>query len=175
MIDHGTFRQAGGAGGRGRPFTPSDDPAEWGPDLRRLVATQAELCRQIESLGARQTALVQADDTDGLLRVLAERQGLIDELSVLNQAIGPYREQWESFSARLPEHERAALRRLVGEIEGVVERIAARDGSDRIELEKRRDSVAQALGGIRRGKGAVTAYASGPQADRGPTYQDRHG
>jgi hypothetical protein len=152
------------------PAGPCGDPALWAPRLRRLIGEQCDLCRQIEAMGERQARCVLEDDTDGLLRVLAERQSLLDRLGALSEQTAPYRSGWERWALELPADEREAMRRLIGEMAASVERIAARDDADRGTLERRRARLAEGLSSVRRGRGALAAYAGdGPQ---GPRYQD---
>jgi hypothetical protein len=155
------------------PGGPGDDPALWGPRLRRLIGEQCDLCRRVEALGERQARCVLEDDTDGLLRLLAERQSLLDRLGVLSEQTAPYRSGWESWAPRLPAAEREAMRRLIAEMAATVERIAARDDADRGLLERRRARLAEGLSSLQRGRGALAAYAG--DAQHGPTYQDQEG
>lgn len=171
MIDHRRSADSGGPRSAAS-VTPHDDPGVWGPRLARLVASQCALCRTIESLGERQSAMIEGDDTDGLLRLLAERQTLLDELASLSEQLGPFRSQWEQFAGRLPAAERQALQRNVKEMTESVERISARDEVDRTALERRRSVIAEALGDVRRGRGAIAAYVTGSGEAR---YQDREG
>ncbi|MBC7834738.1 MAG: hypothetical protein H7Y88_06515 [Phycisphaerales bacterium] len=153
---------------------PHDDPAVWGPRLSRMLARQCELFCELDGLGEPQRELIGAGDTDGLLRLLAQRQALVDEVTRLSNEIEPFRRQWDELMSRLPDGPRAELEHCVLELRGLVDRVCKRDDADRATLEDRRSAITTELSGVSRGRGAVAAYTGGV-AGGGAMYQDRQG
>src|SRR3954470_21497024 len=67
------------------------DPARWLPRVQKLLDEQCELCVGLDSLSARQTQALGMGDTDGLLRILGQRQTLLDRVVEINAALEPFR------------------------------------------------------------------------------------
>jgi hypothetical protein len=164
-----------------RPLEVNSQPAflsrpadQWVPALVKALTTQCELCRSLEALSTRQSEQIRSGDSDGLLRVLAERQGFVDQVAELNDQISPYRQQWETCLAAAGKEDRTKLEMLVKQLTDLVERIARQDDVDRAALEIQRSALSDELGGVIRGRGAVAAYNGVGAANR-PRFQDQNG
>ncbi len=141
------------------------------PDgLVALIDRQIDLYDTLDELSKRQHSIVESDDTDALLRVLAERQDVIDRIGRLSRSLEPYRGDWDANVNGLPDDERARIRRRLDGLAVVMEQIARRDEHDRDVIEQRRASIGAELGGVNRGGAALSAYAG---QSRGPRFQDR--
>lgn len=138
--------------------------------LVRLLDEQIDLYGTLDELSKRQHGIVEGDDTDALLRVLADRQDVIGQIAELSRALEPYRADWDANVNRLPDSERARIRGRLDHLAVVMEQIARRDEHDRDVIEQRRSAIGAELGGVKRGGVALSAY--GGQA-RGPRFQDR--
>jgi hypothetical protein len=136
-----------------------------------LLEEQEQLFAQLDALGEQQSFLVDADDAEALLLLLAERQRLIDSIAANNASLTPYRARWAAFLGALAEPERERLRRRVDVVAELAGRVAIRDESHRATLESRRAQVASELGQIGRARGAVAAYGQGARSS--PRFQDR--
>ena len=141
-----------------------------GERVEELLETQRQLFERLESLGQRQGALIDSDDSVALLELLAQRQRLVDGIAELNSTLEPFRARWSAVLGSLPEAERDRVNRRLEALSDLAARIAERDGADRARLEKRRDAVAADLTQLSRGRGAVAAYGAGPAA---AAFQDR--
>jgi hypothetical protein len=150
------------------------DPAKWLPRLNKLLDEQCELCVGLDTLSARQTQAVGIGDTDGLLRILGQRQTLVDRVTEINASLEPFRSRKEELLGRLGPAQREGIVQRVGKIAALVESVRARDDQDRISIEKMRSAVADELANMTRVKGAAAAYARNG-ATGGPMYQDRKG
>lgn len=177
----GMFKNGGESSSGQRPVekpaaaTLLSRPAEqWVPALVKALTRQCELCRSLDALSTRQSEQIRGGDSDGLLRVLAERQGIIDQVSELNDRIAPYRQQWETCLAAAGKDDRTRLEMLVNQLTGVVERIARQDDVDRAALEVQRSALSSELGDVIRGRGAVAAYNGAGTPNR-PLFQDQKG
>jgi hypothetical protein len=139
-------------------------------EVEILLQRQQELFSQLDAMSQRQSALIEAQDTDQLLSVLAERQAVIERIAETSARLEPYRASWDAVMRGLDEPGRARVRRRIDVLSDLAERVAKRDEADRAMLEERRDAVAGEITQINRGRGAVAAYGGKPQ---GPRMQDR--
>jgi hypothetical protein len=139
-------------------------------EVEILLQRQQDLFSQLDAMSQRQSALIEAQDTDRLLAVLAERQSVIDRIAETSVRLEPYRASWDAVMKGLDEPGRARVRRRIDVLAELAERVAKRDEADRAMLETRRDAVAGEITQINRGRGAVAAYG---QQQNGPRMQDR--
>lgn len=150
--------------------------------FRRLVGLLDEhrrLYQELDTLARRQSELIEADDTDALLAVLAERQAIIDRLDHGKRRLDPARADWERISHEVSGDEREHVRLVLAEVTQLAGRVAARDEEDRRRLESRRDQIADEVVSLSRSRKAAAAY--GPAGgNAGPSglaarFQDREG
>ena len=170
-------QRASGVSGGASPGVPATglfaDPRLWAPRLSRILDRQFELYTQLGELAAEQSVCVETDDSDELLRVLARRQTIVDQVCALNDEIHPFVHRWEELSPRLTVPQREALRKQFDEVGVLVESIRERDEADRRALEARRETIGKEMEGLVRARGAAAAYAS--RQPSAPIYQDRNG
>jgi hypothetical protein len=145
---------------------------EWAPRLTGILDEQRRLCGELERLSAQQGERIQSGDTTALMRVLAQRQEIIDCLTHLNSELEPFRREWEWCMGRLPGGERTSMEAKVRELGEMIDRIWASDDADRAQLERQRSAVSSELSNLSRGRVAMHAYSVRP-AGVGPMYQDR--
>ncbi len=152
-------------------IAPGEAPAGLGERVEELLELQRQLFERLADLSDRQGALIDRDDSVGLLELLGQRQRLVDGIAELNATLEPFRARWSAVLASLPEPERDRVNKRLEALSELAGRIAERDEADRIRLQLRRDAVAAELNQISRGRGAVAAYGGGsPPAQ----FQDRH-
>ena len=150
------------------------DPARWLARVNRLLDEQCELCVGLDSLSARQSQAAGLGDADGLLRIVGQRQGLVDRVAQISAALEPLRARREELLGRLAPAQRDGIVQRVGKIAALVESVRARDERDRSVLEKMRSGVADELANLTRAKGAAAAYAANG-ASGGARFHDRKG
>lgn len=152
------------------------EPSAWLPALTRLLDEQCGLCERLEALSDRQSRAVATGDTDALLRILGERESVVDGVTRVNAALEPFRSSRDRVLGRLQAGQRDAVVQRVGRIAALVESVRARDDADRAVLEKQRAAVGVELAALSRGQGASAAYAgAGAGTYSGPKFQDRRG
>ncbi len=139
-------------------------------DLVRLLDQQIDLYGTLDELSKRQHGIVESDDTDSLLRILSQRQDVINRIAELASELEPYRADWDANVNKLPNTERARIRGRLDDLAVMMEQISRRDEHDRDVIEQRRTAIGAELGGARRTGVALSAY--GGQA-KGPRFQDR--
>jgi vacuolar-type H+-ATPase subunit I/STV1 len=151
---------------------PFEDPVRVANRVERLLTQQSELVEELDSLGEKQRALIEAGDAEGLLTLLGERQDLTDRIRGLAQEMEPFRARWDELLASMPDDRRERIRSTVSALAGRIQASAERDERDREALQRRRDVVTDELANVSKARGAVAAYG---RARGGPRYQDREG
>jgi len=132
------------------------------PDSERLLALlreQRDLYRKLRALSDRQRGLISGDEPDRLLNILRDRQTLVAGLVRLNDQLAPYRRDWESIHARLPDNTRDEASALLSEINEILQGILRIDQEDGALLSARRQAVARSLSDVSGGRTANAAYA----------------
>lgn len=147
----------------------------WGARVLELLGSQRDLYVQLDRLSQAQAGLVSAEDADGLLGVLGERERVMERVLEVNAALEPFRRRWGDVVEQLDDPARDSVNAIVAELETLTRSIAERDESDRRAMEARRAEIAGELGVVNRKQAAVRAYGSGLRAAAGPRYEDRQG
>ena len=142
-----------------------------GQRLLKVLDEQHRLYAAMRTLGIRQRKAIDEEKTDDLLRVLAERQGVIDQISRNDGVLDPYREFWDDLAEDLGESEKGDIERRLEELGVLMREITESDERDRKTLELRRDSIASQASGVRRGGAALRAYSDGAKGRA--RFQDR--
>lgn len=140
--------------------------------LRMLLEEQETLFLRLDALSKRQRGLVEDEQTDELLRVLSERERVLEGIEASSQELRPYRARWETVLAEAGVEQRERLSGQVDRLGELARVIAARDDADRRLMEERRNRLADEIAGAKRGRGAVSAYGAGGAAAE-PRFQDR--
>lgn len=156
---------------------PHANPEVWAPRLVRVLDRQVELYGELEKLSSRQSDLVQGDEPDALLDLLARRQVIVEQVTHLNQQLEPFTRQWETLVERLSSAQRDTIAQRTTRLDELIGAITARDEADRRILEARRKSVAGEINGLSNKRAAVAAYGGARTARTpvSPRFQDREG
>lgn len=148
------------------------EEGDGGACVETLLTRQHELFGRLDSLSQKQSQLIACDETDRLLRLLNERQDIIDQIAKTNSELEPYRGRWDAFLGELPADRRERVKVRLDAVAQLAGVIAQRDEADRRELQTRRDAMAMELSRVATGRGAVAAY--GPAKDSASArFQDR--
>jgi hypothetical protein len=134
--------------------------------LVTLLEHQRTLHRQLRILSDRQRSLVAEDDAETLLRLLSERQRLVDGLVNLNARLAPYRAQWTNFYGSLDEQRRRQVALLLEEVNGSLAAILQSDGRDSATLTAKQQSMAGRLAAFDAGSRASAAYGKASTTTR---------
>jgi hypothetical protein len=132
------------------------------PDSTKLVellTRQRDLYRNLRELSEKQRALIAGDRPEMLLSILRERQDLVTALARLNEELGPYRQNWDTVHAALPEAQRNAASALVHEINALLRVILRTDQEDGALLSARKQAVGEQIADVTGGRTANAAYA----------------
>ena len=138
---------------------------------REVLGKQRELYAKLLGMSRRQVELVNRTKTDELLSLLAEKQLVLSELSELQERLSPVHPDWEKVVSALSEQERRELRKIAGEIAGLLEDILKLDDEGRQALENLRDQALSQLKHIGSGKRVLDAYRE-KESDEGVRFVD---
>jgi hypothetical protein len=131
--------------------------------LLGLLARQRQLYRNLQTLADKQAELVTAGNPDGLLQILAHRQGLLEDVKRTNDALLPFRQRWDAVCGLLDDQQRSQVTAMVDEINDRLQTIMQRDQKDSEMLQLRCRKIGQEMQTARAGRSAVQAYG-GPAA-----------
>ena len=101
------------------------------------MAEQVEWYRRLAKLAELQHVYVQNEQTEELLGVLAQRQGVLNEVARLEAVVGPARKQWGEYVAGLGDQKTVA-EALMAETRRLLEEITASDRNDALVLQQRK-------------------------------------
>ena len=99
---------------------------------------QVACYEKLAKLAALQHQHVQKGETDELLEVLQRRQGVLDQIAALEQAIGPVKKHWSQYLGGLTNDQRVTAETLLGETRRLLEQITTADRNDTIVLQQRK-------------------------------------
>jgi uncharacterized protein YukE len=144
------------------PSTNGESPAT----LLELLQQQRDLYHELYQLSEQQSRLIEAGQTEELLALLSKRQELVERLAELNSRLSPYRDHWRSLAEQLPPDEQQRLRRLLDEVQSLLQAIIEQDDSDREHLQSARREVSNELQQTTKAGSAVQAYRGASAAAR---------
>lgn len=151
------------------------DPSGWLPALLEVLDEQVATCRDIEAMARAQTDAVANGETGAMLRVLSERQVLVDRVEAGDRRLDTFRPRQAALLARLAPVQRRAVEERLDALSSITARICERDSRDRAAIEAQRAEILREMQGITRGRGAVAAYVTGtrPAGATGAATEDR--
>ena len=123
-----------------------------GKELVELLVQQRLLYLQLRELAMQQTSLVDGNDPEMLLKVLASRQRLIDKLKKISRKLEPVRADWQRISRTLSVDQRQEVQELVDSVQEILGDILSRDEKDSQKLSENKQQVAQQIRGMATGK-----------------------
>lgn len=152
------------------------DPNIWAPRLSRLLDEAIDLYTRLDALAQRQAQLIESEDHDALLVVLADRQVVVDRIAAHATHLDPFTSRWNELEPNLTSDHREVLRPRLDRLATLMDAIVKRDESDRHRLATMRDTTANELASLGRNQRAASAYNAGPGTlQTPPRYQDRTG
>lgn len=134
--------------------------------LERLGAALGEL----DALSRRQASLIDAEDPEPLLSLIAGREEAGRRLAAAVRDLDPLRREWERCRPEAPATARSEIDASLNALAGAAAAIMQRDEADGAALARRREELMVALGGVDRSRSAVGAYRGA--APTGPSIQD---
>jgi len=129
------------------------------PDvLPDLLREQRRIVEQLADLAASQSRHITEAQTDGLLRLLAARQELIDRFTRLQPEIARRLDAAEGAMHDFDPEIRAGMRDDIAAISSRLEQVMAVDAEDQRRLESLRKDVSEERSSVDRGRAVRSAY-----------------
>ena len=141
---------------------------EKGDKLIELLTRQYFLYGQLRELAQKQRHLVDGRDPEMLLKILAARQRLIDQLMGVGKELAPIRAEWPKVATSLTPDERRETQRLIDSVREILSEIISHDEKDYKTLDTQKQKVAGEIRGTTAGQRMNQAYAqmAGPKQNR---------
>jgi hypothetical protein len=132
---------------------------------------QVECYRRLAKLAEVQHEYVQQNQTEELLKVLARRQEVLEQIGLLERRIGPVKKEWQAYAARLDKAARAKAEFLVGETRALLEQITAADRNDALVLQQRKLNLGRQINQATAARQVNRSYAAAAYGAR-PSRMD---
>ncbi len=128
--------------------------------LVELLEEQRTCYRQLKALAEKQRKLISDEDPEALLKILGERQQLVDRLTELNRELQPFRQEWAGTYTQMKSDRRQYVQEVLDEINTLLGSIMLMDKEDSRLLSARKESIRQQVVQTASGRMANTAYAA---------------
>lgn len=128
-------------------------------ELIDLLNKQRFLYRQLHQLAQKQTSLVDGNDPEMLLKVLASRQRLIDKLTKIDKRLEPVRARWGQFTQSFTRDEKQQVNHLVENVQQILGEILSRDQKDSEKLHNSQQEVVGQMRSVSTGKRVNQLYS----------------
>lgn len=143
-------------------------------DARRLtdlLTQQRDVYRTLRDLASEQGGAIHENQPEQLLKILADRQKHITELTEINNQLEPFRSRWSELRESMPPRQRLQVSDLVDEVQRLLAEILKQDEGDCELLKKRTSETRQAAAAAAHGQRLNQAY--GVAQPGGPRYLDQ--
>ncbi|MFW6059651.1 MAG: flagellar export chaperone FlgN [Phycisphaeraceae bacterium] len=147
-------------------------------DVGRLIerlSQQRDLYQQLKALSDQQGQLIADGQGEQLLAVLAQRQGLVDQLAQLNEQLAPFKEHWPTLSDQLDAAQRQQVNGLLEEVETLLESIIQQDDRHREQLQAAKQQIGRQLEQTHTAGRALNAYKPAGAGNAPARFTDRQG
>jgi len=134
-----------------------DAPAV-GTTLLKLLRQYRQYYLELKRLADQQRALIQAEQSEELLKLLAKRQKIVEAIGRVHQQMAPYQQGWDELKDQLDEPCRTELQNLLTEVESMLTGLLDHDRRDCQDLSARKQKIAGQLTGATKGRAATRAY-----------------
>jgi hypothetical protein len=152
-------------------MTQSD--TQEGQRLIELLTQQRDVYRQLRQLADVQRQAIDADSGQELLRILGDRQRLINLLTDVNTELEPFRSRWDQLRQSIDPVGRKTVSDLVEEVQELLKGILELDEGDCDALKRRTRVCREQAAAASMGQRVNAAYAVGQYQAGGPRYLDR--
>ncbi len=136
--------------------------------LIELLEQQRDCYRRLKDLAERQRRLITDQDPEALLKILGERQKLVDQLTELNQALAPFRQEWANTYTQMQSDRRQHVQEVLDDINMLLGAIMVTDAEDSRLLAAGKERIGSELREAAAGRRANTAYAAQAYQSSGP-------
>ena len=139
--------------------------------LLRLLTAQGGIFAQVRERAEKLSSLIDTGDTDGLMRVLAEKQRLISQNDQLKAELDPWLEVWERTRNEATPGLRAPIEAALEALRGHMVAIFEMEEAAKQRLEGVKSETGSQASKVQTGKAMLRAYGQRPGGAAGVVDQ----
>ena len=113
--------------------------------LVQTLTAQRDLYMQLAALARQQSECIAHGESEDLMRILAARGRLIDQLAPLDQQLQPYKDRWQQVLADMAEPDRNQVSMLLTQVQQLLSDLLEQDDADRQTLLRQKTEVSEQL------------------------------
>ena len=151
----------------------TDAATREGQRLIELLTRQRDVYLQLRRLADEQRGAIDGEKSEELLRILGERQRLINRLTEVNTELEPYRSRWDQIRQGIDPAGRQVVSDLVDEVQELLKGILERDEGDCDALKRRTRACRDQAATLATNQRVNAAYAVGQYRVNAPRLIDR--
>jgi hypothetical protein len=144
-----------------------DSPESRAAELLRSLQEQLDRYQDVKRLAERQRQMIEANDSEGLMRLLAEKQEQIARIGAIAAASASLRESWERERDAASPALRQRLEKTAEDLRAVLAEIVAIEDQGQAAILGAREAAGEAITKLQKGKAMHKAYGSGPRPPGG--------
>lgn len=155
---------------------PDPTPQECAGQMLQLIGAQRDLFAKILDLSQRQLKLIEAGETDDLLRLLGEKQQLIARNEAINHVLVPLRPVWERQRENAGPRLRQPIEQTLEELQRLLTAVVELENRAQSQAQDAKEQTGQQVGRMQTGKAMLKAYGGATRRAAPPTarYHDNH-
>ena len=148
-------------------------PRDWLRALTDLLERQRSMVDRLAELARRQSALVESGDTEALLSLLAQRQGIIDQFVATQDDLAPLTRGLQERLSAVAEDDRRRVGAIMDQINDALADVMRCDEQDQQAMQDQRDQIRDGLAGVGTSRQARRAYLGAKAVNN--RFADRQG
>ncbi len=141
------------------------DVIQMGKEFLELLRSQHQYYLELEKLAEQRRALVDAQQTEELLKVLARQQKIVDAIGKIHTQTMWYRENWDGFKDKLPVQLKTSIQILLSKLGQILQSILEQDKEDAQKLSGAKNHIQEELKKTTQARKLVGAYAQSRSAN----------
>lgn len=141
-------------------------------DIIAALEEQVGCYQRLAKLSELQHEHVQHSQTDELLDVLGRRQDVLNQVSRLEQSIGPVKRRWSDYTGSLSEELRVKADHLLNETRRLLAEITTADRNDAMVLQQQKINLGRQIVQASQAKKLNRSYTSAAYGNRPASTMD---
>ncbi len=134
------------------------DATKKGMELLELLKRQKQYYIELRRLSKEQRALIDAQEPESLIRVLGQRQKIVDAIGKIHNQTAPYRNEWQTLRELLPTSLRESIQVLLADLQNMLDEILQNDREDSEKLSAAKQQMHTQIGNTHKVKSVVNNY-----------------
>lgn len=153
----------------------TDTPRECAAQMLRLLTAQRDLFAEIREQAEKQLTLIEAGDADALLRLLVQKQRLIDRNEAVNAELEPIRVRWDAVRDHAGPELRGPVEAAMTELRAHLTAVIDLENQAKTRAQGTQSETTAQVGKMQTGKAMLKAYGARPGAAPVARFQDKNG